>query len=37
MNNSVDPDQKTSDLNLHCFQIRLCPGSEGQGLTLCNL
>ena len=38
MTNSADPDQLASseptDLNLHCLQGRVYPGSAGQGLTV---
>ena len=30
----MDPDQKPVDLDLQCFQIRINPGSAGQGLHL---
>ena len=34
MGNSADPDQqKPTDLDLHCLQNRVYPGSAGQGLT----
>ena len=36
MTNSADPDQLASpeaDLDLHCVQNRVYPGSTGQGLT----
>ena len=33
MANSVDPDlKKPTDLDIHCLQNRLYPGSAGQGL-----
>ena len=31
MTNSADPDQKPTDLDLHCLQKQVYPGSEGQG------
>ena len=39
MGNSADPDQlaseeKPTDLDLHCLQNRVYPGSAGQGLTI---
>ena len=34
MANSADPDQKPTDLDLHCLQNRVYPGSAGQGLTV---
>ena len=37
MANSTDPDQlafKPTDLDIHCLQNRVYPGSAGQGLTL---
>ena len=34
MTNSADPDQLAfSDLELHCLQTRVYPGSAGQGLN----
>ena len=33
MANSADPDKPT-DLDLHCLQIRVYPGSAGQGLKI---
>ena len=30
MANSADPDQKPTDLDLHCLQNRVYPGSAGQ-------
>ena len=37
MANSADPDQmllqKTTDLDLHCLQMQVYPGSAGQGFT----
>ena len=37
MANSADPDQKPTDLDLHCLQNRVYPGSAGQGLSLKDL
>ena len=32
MANSADPDQLATDLDPHCLQNRVYPGSAGQGL-----
>ena len=32
--NSVDPDQKPADLELHCFQKRINRGSAGHFITV---
>ena len=34
MANIADPDQKPTDLDLHCLQNRVYPGSAGQGLRV---
>ena len=34
MANSADPDQKPTDLDLHCLQNSVYPGSAEQGLKL---
>ena len=34
MTNSADPDQKPTNLDLHCLQSQIYPGSAGQGYVI---